>query len=131
MDGMNFSDLSAIITALRDNPQMLQMLSSLISSQQPKPKPEPQSSINPDALSSLMSMLGGSKNADDRTRNAPNASPPLKLSSVFGSQEEIKNRIILLNAVRPYLSETRKERLEAVIKLLRLAELGGLSSLLG
>ena len=81
-----------------------------------------------------MSMLGGapSKKEDDH------APPDFKqgnaqtfsIGKIFGSQEEIKNRIILLNAVRPYLSEARREKLEAVIKLMRLAEIGTLGSLL-
>ena len=49
---------------------------------------------------------------------------------MLGTQEEIKNRIVLLNALRPYLSEARREKLETVIKLMRLAEIGALSSLL-
>ena len=129
MDGMNFSDLSAIMNALKENPQMLQLLSSLISSGgQAKARQDQQ---NSDSFASLMSMLGGAKAPNESTRDRQNVPSATKLSSVLGSPEEIKNRIVLLSAIRPYLSETRKDRLEAVIKLLRLAELGGLSSLLG
>ncbi len=126
MSDMNFSDIGTVISMLQSNPEMLKMLSSIMSSANQKPEP-PKSAPSADALSSIMSMLGGQKNADDVTRKAPKQPNPL---SVFGSGEEIKNRIALLSAVRPYLSETRKERLETVIKLLRVAELGGLGSLL-
>jgi hypothetical protein len=43
----------------------------------------------------------------------------------------MKNRIALLSAVAPFLNEERRGRLETVIKLLRVAELGTLSTLLG
>ncbi len=129
MAEMNFSDLGSVISMLSSNPEMLKMLSGLMSSQASSPEP-PKSAPQPDALASIMSMLGGQKNGDELTRNPQISQKPPSPLSVFGSSEEIKNRIVLLSAVRPYLSETRKERLETVIKMLRLAELGGLSSLL-
>ncbi len=128
MDGMNFSELGAVVNALKSKPELAQMLSGMIASSPPKTetkKEEPSS----DALASLLGLLGGVSN--ERTRKPQNVQSGSELSSVFGSREEIKNRIVLLQAVRPYLSETRKERLETVIKLLRLAEIGTLSSLLG
>ncbi len=76
---------------------------------------------NSDMLSTLikaMSSAGGSGNSVSRP------------DPVFGSKEEIKNRILLLNSVRPYLSEERRQKLETVIRLLRVAEAGKLNSLL-
>ena len=134
MDGINFSDLGSILNTLKENPQMVQMLMSMLSKNSSPPPPEvqskPQSSgFDANTLAAFMSMLGKNDSAPPQsTQKNSNQGNPL---SVFGSQEEIKNRIALLNAVRPYLSETRKERLEVVIKLLRLAELGSLASLLG
>ena len=54
-----------------------------------------------------------------------------KNSGIFGTKEDIKNRIALLGAVKPYLSQSRRDMLENIIKLLRLTELGELGSLLG
>lgn len=130
MDGVNFSELGAVMNVLKDNPQLVQMLSGMLASQPPKTETKKEARES-DAIASLLGLLNGSGGANERTQKSPNEADSSKLSSVFGSREEIKNRIILLQAVRPYLSETRKERLEAVIKLLRLAELGNLSSLLG
>ena len=76
---------------------------------------------NSDMLSTFikaMSSSGGSGNSVSRS------------DPVFGSKEEIKNRILLLNSVRPYLSEERRQKLETVIRLLRVAEAGKLNSLL-
>ncbi len=54
-----------------------------------------------------------------------------KPAGIFGSKEDIKNRIALLGAVKPYLSQSRRDMLENIIKLLRLTELGELGSILG
>lgn len=113
MDNANFAGMGQLFSMLRENPQMLQMLMSLMGSSAPKPEPKN------DPFSTLMNMTGGA------------SSSPAKPQSPFGSSEEIKNRISLLGAVRPYLSEARRERLDTVLKLLRLAEVGELSSLLG
>jgi hypothetical protein len=134
MGEMNFSDLGAILNTLKENPQMAQMLGSMLGfnggNAQPKPSPPPENrnpSFDADTLSAFMNMLGKSSPPQ---KNEHERSPQSRNLSVFGSSEEIKNRIALLCAVRPYLSETRKDRLETVIKLLRLAELGGLSQIL-
>ena len=135
MAEMNFSDLGALISMLQSNPEMLKMLSSIIGAgsqqrQEPPKQDVPKAAPNADAFASIMSMLSGQRSPDEKPCNTSNPSKEPNPMSVFGTSEEIKNRIALLNAVRPYLTESRKERLEAVIKLLRLAELGGLSRLL-
>ena len=130
MDGMNFQDLGAIINTLKENPALLQMLGSLMggASQKTEQKAEPKpQGFDQNTVSAFLSMLG--KNPPP-PENHQTSAPQNRNLSVFGSNEEIKNRINLLNAVRPYLSETRKERLEAVIKLLNLAQLGSLSQIL-
>ncbi len=116
MDNANFAGMGQLFSMLRENPQMLQMLMSLMGSSAPKPEPKN------DPFSTLMNMTGGASSSPAK---------PQTQSSPFGSSEEIKNRICLLGAVRPYLSEARRERLDTVLKLLRLAEVGELSSLLG
>ena len=65
-------------------------------------------------------------------KNEQKEPPPEKHEqNPFGSKEDIKNRIALLNAVKPFLSEKRQEKLELIIKLLKLSELGELTKLLG
>lgn len=134
MNNINFAELMPLITALSENPAALNMISALMngstqSASPPSPPPPPDSGKpdNGELFSKLMSVMGNSQNkSKPETKALPSA-----VSSIFGSNEEIKNRMVLLNAVRPYLSEERRNRLEAVIKLLRLAELGTLGSLLG
>lgn len=130
MGSINFAELMPLIAKLGENPAALSALSGLMSSlgssQKKEPPPPPKSSENSgaDPFSALMGLMNGaSGGAKPQSDNG--------MERIFGSREEIKNRILLLNAVRPYLCEERRQRLEAVIKLLRLAELGTLGSLLG
>ena len=123
MDGVNVAELMPLIAKLSESPAIMSAISGLAGNNQ---KPPPKS----DALSSILDMLGSEKHSEEK-KESEKRSSGLNISSIFGSQEEIKNRIILLNAVRPYLSEERRQRLEAVIRLLKLAELGALGSALG
>jgi hypothetical protein len=132
MDNGNFPDLGQLLYALKDNPQLLQMLMSMMSTPQ---KNEPRPPAN-----DLMSLLSG-------MQNNGSSPPPSEKSgnskcengfwgatqndSILGSNEENAKRINLLNAVRPYLSESRQARLDTVIKLLKIAGIGGLSKILG
>ena len=122
MDNPNFAGIGQLLSMLRDNPQMLSMLMSLMGgAQKPEPKPEPPPA--PDPFAALLNMANSHS-------NAPATPKKSEKGGIFGTKEEMQSRICLLNAVRPYLSEARRERLELIIKLLRLAELGGLSELL-
>lgn len=115
-------DLSALLSALSQNPAALSAVGSIMESlrqqQQQKQKPEPS---RPD-LSSLLGLLGAS--GEGKTPEGERSATP------FGSKEDVQNRIALLNAVKPFLSEQRRERLELIIKLLKLSELGELTKLL-
>lgn len=55
----------------------------------------------------------------------------LSLKRLLGGRAEAENRIRLLNALRPYLCDERRSKLDTVIKLLKLAELGEVSGLFG
>ena len=99
------------------------------------------SGINPELISMITSMLGQTTPSDQQSSgNAQNgnAEPhqPSResndnvLSKLLGGKAESENRIRLLNALRPYLSEDRREKLDLILKLLQLSELGHLSGLL-
>ena len=150
MDGVQLSDLSGLISRLSENPAAIQALGSLIGNLNQQPPKEPVRSESGDLsglLGNLGSLLNGgggrnvNENVVDRGQNDKNdrsrAEQPKRehgiserITGIFGTREEIKNRILLLNALRPYLSEPRRERLEMVIKFLKLTELGELGSLL-
>ena len=147
MDGIQLSDLGNMLSRLSENQSAMSALSGLLGNLSAPPKKEPPKSDSDDILSFLSSLgnqRGGEhtsnaqkqahENHDQRFPQIESPSPKREqtnpLSSIFGTREEIKNRILLLNALRPYLSEPRRERLEMVIKLLKLTELGELSSLL-
>lgn len=150
MDGLQLSDLSGMISRLSENPAAMNALSSMLGNLGQSPPKSAPKNENPDILSvlgSLSSLMNGSPPKPEYSARSEPLPPPQKerdgedrfqsdrphsdrLSSIFGTREEIKNRILLLNALRPYLSETRRERLELVIKLLKLTELGELGALL-
>ena len=135
MGSINFAELMPLIAKLGENPAALSALSGLMSSmggaqskKEPPPPPKSPDGMAGDPFSAIMGLMNGASggiNGSERSRQ------DMGMERIFGSREEIKNRILLLSAVRPYLSEERRHRLEAVIKLLRLAELGSLGSLLG
>lgn len=91
------------------------------------------SSISPELIGTLLSAFGGlppSTGKGDGCRPTVNGANGDPLSKLLGGKAESENRIRLLNALRPYLSEERRSKLDMILKLLRLAELGKLSGLL-
>ena len=140
MDGIQLSDISSLISRLSENPGAVQALGSLFGNFNQQPPREPQRSEGGDLnelLGNLGSLLNGADRGQKERLEQPRIEPPKKdhgiserITGIFGTREEIKNRILLLNALRPYLSEPRRERLEMVIKFLKLTELGELGSLL-
>ena len=134
LGNLNIAELMPLIAKLGENPAALSALSGLMGSmggasvKREAPPPRATDTQGADALSAIMGLLGGS--APQKKDGGEKAGVSVNASRVFGTQEEIKNRILLLSAVRPYLSEERRQRLETVIRLLRLAELGSLGSLL-
>ncbi len=93
-------------------------------SQAPKepPKPPPAQGFDASSLLGFLGSLGGAENNRPKEQG--------QVSKIFGSKEEMQHRIALLNAVKPYLSEERRDKLDGVIKLLKLTELGELGGLL-
>lgn len=152
MDRVNFSELLPLLARLMEDPEAMKAISGLMGAMNGQ-KSEAQTGgrAQADPLASLLTALGtqsaqgrsevcknGTPEGNDVTRNLLNALGGEQtrgnggggIGKIFGTQEEMKNRILLLNAVRPYLSEARREKLETVIKLLKLAELGTLGTLL-
>jgi hypothetical protein len=123
MDNLDFGKLIPIISRLSEDPEAMKAISGLMGAMngQKSESPPPKSESQGDPLSSILSMMNGAKTEPKRETDS---------GGIFGSREEIKNRIMLLSAVKPYLSEGRREKLETVIKMLRLAEIGTLGSLL-
>lgn len=121
MDSDKLGDISKLIGVLSQNPAALSALGGIMESMNQKPPP---SESRPLDVSSLLSLLSGNT---ERNEKPPEEAP----LSPFGSKDDVKKRIALLNAVKPFLSEIRREKLELIIKLLRLSELGELTKLLG
>ena len=97
-------DINEKITALLSDPSALEgirnMASSLLGSVPSAPKEEPPDNIMPDIdLGKIMSVMGKLRNtgSDERTR--------------------------LLLALKPHLSERRKERVDRAIKILKLLDM--------
>ena len=92
------------------------------------------SGFSPELLGSLLSALGGTHQREPRTENCPSESKEhgghSSVEKLLGGKAESENRIRLLNALRPYLSEERRCKLDLILKLLRIAELGKLSGIL-
>lgn len=135
MDGIQ--DISNILLRVSENPEALNALSGLLGSLSSRPqqslKQERAEISQNTQTANVMNALGAliSKSGANGGREESGGEGRASGGGIFGSKEEIKNRILLLNAIRPYLSEQRRERLETVIKLLKLTELGELGSILG
>ena len=97
--------------------------------------------LNPELIGTLTTLLsqnvtGGQQKPPEpqptkkSTAEAPRDNGENALSKLLGGRSESENRLRLLNALRPYLSEDRREKLDLILKLLQLTELGQLSGLL-
>lgn len=90
-----------------------------------------QTGISPELIGSLLSALGGTSPNGGKPNHAENGRDSADpLSKLLGGKTESENRIRLLNALRPYLNEERRSKLDLILKLLKLAELGKLSGFL-
>ncbi len=129
--GESSFDLGSLISALSEDPKTLSAIAGLMDSlKTPKKQTERQVDDNAfpeaDKLKGLLGMLTQGGNA-----LPPKSRQTSPLARLFGSKEEVRCRIALLSALKPYLSESRCEKLDTVIKLLKLSELGELSQLTG
>ena len=122
-------DLGSIVSALSEDPKALSAIAGLMETLKTPQKPQKSSSLpDADSLKGLLSMLTQGGNAPEPPKNQQPSTP---LAKLFGSKEEVRCRIALLSALKPYLSESRCEKLDMVIKLLKLSELGELSRFTG
>ena len=85
--------------------------------------------FSPELLSSLLASLSGNPKQDEH--HCDNDAPSRKsLNKLLGSNTDAENRTRLLNALRPYLSEERRAKIDLILRLLKVAELGKLSGIL-
>ncbi len=99
---------------------MLSLLAAVMKNMQAK-KEEEKPPPTPD-ISALLGLLGKGISEKPKEDTA--------VTRIFGSKDDMKNRIALLNAVKPYLNDERRDKLDSVVKLMRLTELGELGALL-
>ncbi len=118
-------DIGSLVSALSEDPKTISAIAGLMESLKTPPK-QAKSGMDTDNLRGLLGMLtqGGAPEPQKSYQGSP-------LAKLFGSKEEVRCRIALLSALKPYLSESRCEKLDTVIKLLKLSELGELSRLTG
>ncbi len=90
-------DLSALLNGVMANPAALSMLSSLLGGMGQKPPPPPQAE-------------------DCSCPKAPPILPPVQ-------PPRQDNRACLLNALRPYLSPTRCDTIDSLLRILELMEI--------
>lgn len=132
--GESALDLGSLISALSEDPKTLSAIANLMESvKAPKKQAETQTEGDgfPD-IDKLKGLLGAlTQVGGNAAQPAPKSRQSSPLSRLFGSKEEVRCRIALLSSLKPYLSESRCEKLDTVIKLLKLSELGELSQLTG
>ena len=119
-------DLGALVSALGEDPKTLSAIAGLMETlKTPQKQAKSNALSDTDSLRGLLGMLTQGSTPEPKSHQG---SP---LAKLFGSKEEVRCRIALLSALKPYLSESRCEKLDTVIKLLKLSELGELSRLTG
>ena len=97
---------------------------------------------DPNTMGSLMKIAQGLMNNNEASDNPPktespapkdtadNESPPVQLpSGLLSGLPRIlaydENRVNLLNALKPYLNDSRREKVEHILHLLSLMQLAG------
>ena len=114
-DGMSppIGDISAIISKIKENPEIVSAVASAISggSNKAEDTAPQQSQLNsdrlPDIMSTLKPLLQGNSHSDGETE-------------IFNREE---CRCALLRALRPYLSRERREVVDQILKFGKLGEL--------
>lgn len=88
---------------------------------------------NPPDIEGILRALSVAQGAPKLNQRANNGTNDIlnTVRQTLGGKEESENRIRLLNALRPYLCEERRNKLDVLIRLLRIVELGELRGLLG
>ena len=137
-------DINALLSALGSNPAILNALSGIMSNPTPPTKAPStsDSGLDPRLLSVLSGLIpqaapkqSGAQCAstyDQRDREGCSDKGNIAdtIHRMLGGKADCENRVRLLNALRPYLSEDRRCKLDLILKLLKIAELGQLSGIL-
>lgn len=121
-------DLAQQLTSIIESPDGMEMLKTLADSllgggsegektaPEPKEQPPPEALQNSSPLNGLMGMLGGG------------GAPSMEIETIMKISNLLKSggdndRARLLQALRPYLSDTRQQKVDKAVKLLKIIEI--------
>lgn len=117
-----------------DMSEILNKLSSMMNNQENKEGDNSSvsgnSSISPEIISNMVKMLGAKNNSEDKnTEESSNSAPNIdfetimKLKNIFdkmNSKDDPRTKLLL--ALKPYLKESRKEKVEQYIQFFNISK---------
>lgn len=106
---MDTANLSSVLSGVMQNPEMMSKLQGILSD------PEAMQTI-----SKAASSLGGMSPHEPTEKERERPSLPAAKNS-----DEAKNRAALISALKPYLSEERREKADKLLSLLSLLSVSG------
>lgn len=102
---MDTNNLSNILSGVMSNPEMMSKLQGILS--------------DPAAMNSIKNAVSGISGTLEPQRDEGTAMP------VHADNDEAKNRARLISALKPYLSEERREKADKLLSLLTLLSVSG------
>ncbi len=91
--------------------ELLQMLSDMLGDH-----PE-------EKISKALSLLGNAPEETTQPDNLPDINTVTKIASLLSGAREDDSRAALLSALKPFLSEERRPKIDSAIRLLKLAKM--------
>ena len=74
-------------------------------------------------ISQALSLLGKAPEEPSATENLPDIGTITKIAGLLSGSQESDNRAALLSALKPFLSEERRPKVDSAIRLLKLAKM--------
>ena len=88
-------------------------------------------SISPDMINNIMGMLGNNSNDNNTNNNSEASSPDIDINTILKMKSIIDKmntrnddpRSKLLNSLRPYLKQSRQDKLDQYIQLMNMSKI--------
>lgn len=87
-------------------------------------------SQNPDTMKKLMSAVGNVMNKEEAPSSEQTNALPTNSFDNKVNKNEISNLIRLLSALQPYMTQEKREKIQSIIRILKIVEMGESAGLL-